>query len=151
MLKCYFKHIFIILAASKRAKHNVLIITPRIGSIERAPNQLTYRMTKYGNWLRQVLPSRKLIDFNFYFQVSKQSEFSEKLIKRLFHPRFLNMRLVIANYAPRWLFTISNPTRPHGIIVNYVVVYIFQLVQRIFLPYSTKQRREITKQGSYCS
>ena len=31
-LKCYFKHIyiFIILAASKRAKHTVLIITPRI-------------------------------------------------------------------------------------------------------------------------
>ena len=30
LLKCYFKHIFIILAASKRAKHTVLIITPRI-------------------------------------------------------------------------------------------------------------------------
>jgi len=30
LLKCYFKHIFIILAASKRAKHTVLITTPRI-------------------------------------------------------------------------------------------------------------------------
>ena len=30
LLKCYFKHIFITLAASKRAKHTVLIITPRI-------------------------------------------------------------------------------------------------------------------------
>ena len=30
LLKCYFKHIFIILAASKRVKHAVLIITPRI-------------------------------------------------------------------------------------------------------------------------
>ena len=29
-LKRYFKHIFIILAALKRAKHTVLIITPRI-------------------------------------------------------------------------------------------------------------------------
>ena len=30
LLKFYFKHIFITLAASKRAKHTVLIITPRI-------------------------------------------------------------------------------------------------------------------------
>ena len=30
LLKCYFKRIFIILAALKRAKHTVLIITPRI-------------------------------------------------------------------------------------------------------------------------
>ena len=30
LLKCCFKHIFIILAASKRAKHTVLIITPRV-------------------------------------------------------------------------------------------------------------------------
>ena len=31
LLKCYFKHIFIVLAASKRAKQlNRLIITPRI-------------------------------------------------------------------------------------------------------------------------
>ena len=30
LLKCYFKHIFAILATSKRAKHTVLIITPRI-------------------------------------------------------------------------------------------------------------------------
>ena len=30
LLKCYFKHLFIILAASKRAKHTVVIITPRI-------------------------------------------------------------------------------------------------------------------------
>ena len=29
-LKWYFKHIFIILAASKRARHTVLIIMPRI-------------------------------------------------------------------------------------------------------------------------
>ena len=30
LLKCYLKHIFIILAALKRAKHTVLIITPRV-------------------------------------------------------------------------------------------------------------------------
>ena len=30
LLKCYFEDIFIILAASKRAKHTVLIITPCI-------------------------------------------------------------------------------------------------------------------------
>ena len=30
LLRCYFKHIFIILAASKRAKHTILIITPHI-------------------------------------------------------------------------------------------------------------------------
>ena len=30
LLKCYFKHIFIILAASKRVKHTVLMITPSI-------------------------------------------------------------------------------------------------------------------------
>ena len=30
LLKCYFEDIFIILAALKRAKHTVLIITPRI-------------------------------------------------------------------------------------------------------------------------
>ena len=30
LLKRYFKHISIILAASKRAKHTVFIITPRI-------------------------------------------------------------------------------------------------------------------------
>ena len=29
-LKCYFKHIFVVLAASKHAKKTVLIITPRI-------------------------------------------------------------------------------------------------------------------------
>ena len=30
LLKCYFKHIFIVLAALKRAKHTVLISTIRI-------------------------------------------------------------------------------------------------------------------------
>ena len=41
------------------------------------------------------------------------------LIKQLFHSRLLDMRLVIANSAlrPHWLFTISYPTRAHGIIV----------------------------------
>ena len=40
------------------------------------------------------------------------------LIKQLFHSRLLDMRL-IWDYAPRWLFTISYPTRAYGIIVNY--------------------------------
>ena len=34
LLKFYFKHIFIILAALKRAKHTVLIIIPRILILE---------------------------------------------------------------------------------------------------------------------
>ena len=43
------------------------------------------------------------------------------LIKQLFHSRLLDMRLVIANSAIRasCLFTISHPTRAHGIIVKY--------------------------------
>ena len=41
------------------------------------------------------------------------------LIKQLFHSRLLDMRLVIANSTLGWLFTISYPTRTHGIIVNY--------------------------------
>ena len=42
------------------------------------------------------------------------------LIKQLFHSHLLDMRLVIANSALRacWVFTISYPTRAHGIIVN---------------------------------
>ena len=30
LLKCYFKHIFIIIAASKHVKHTILIIIPHI-------------------------------------------------------------------------------------------------------------------------
>ena len=41
------------------------------------------------------------------------------LIKQLLHSRFLDMRLVIANSALHTLFTISYPTRAHGIIVKY--------------------------------
>ena len=41
------------------------------------------------------------------------------LIKQLFHSHLLDMRLVI---APRWLFTISYPTRAHGTIVKYSTI-----------------------------
>ena len=42
------------------------------------------------------------------------------LIKQLFHSRFVGYEIVIANSAtPRWLSTISYPTRARGIIVNY--------------------------------
>ena len=41
----------------------------------------------------------------------------QNLIKQLFHSRLLDMRLV----RPRWLFTISYPTRAHGIIVKGVL------------------------------
>ena len=44
------------------------------------------------------------------------------LIKQLFHSRLLDMRLVIANSALRWLFTISYPMRAQGIIVNYSTI-----------------------------
>ena len=48
------------------------------------------------------------------------------LIKQLFHSRLLDTRLVIyviayQRYAPSWLFTISYPTRAHGIIVMYML------------------------------
>ena len=42
------------------------------------------------------------------------------LIKQLFHSCFVGYEIVIANSAtPRWLSTISYPTRARGIIVNY--------------------------------
>ena len=42
------------------------------------------------------------------------------LIKQLFHSRFVGYEIVIANSAtPRWISTISYPTRARGIIVNY--------------------------------
>ena len=43
------------------------------------------------------------------------------LIKQLFHSRLLDMRSLkpTRRYAPRWLSTISYPTRARGIIVKY--------------------------------
>ena len=40
---------------------------------------------------------------------------AEILIKQLFHSRLLDE----IGYSQRWLFTISYPTRAHGIIVKY--------------------------------
>ena len=63
------------------------------------------------NELRQVLPSWKLVGFNF--EVPKRSEFNGNFIKQLFRVRVCWIRAC----APPWLFTISYPTRAHGIIV----------------------------------
>ena len=51
----------------------------------------------------------------------------ENLIKQLFHWRFLDMRLVLTNSALRAsfaIFTISYPTRAHGIIVKYLLHWL---------------------------
>ena len=57
----------------------------------------------------------------FFSLVFRTSNFwsLRNLIKQLFHLRLLDMRLVIANSAPR-LFTISYPTRAHGIIGKHI-------------------------------
>ena len=47
------------------------------------------------------------------------------LIKQLFHSCLLDMRWLYTTrrYTPRWLSIISYPTRTHGIIVNYNMVF----------------------------
>ena len=71
---------------------------------------------------------------------------SRNLIKQLFNSRLLDIRLVIANSALRasCLFTISYPTRAHGIIAKYSPVYpLYTLVYPLYtlvhpsIPYYT--------------
>ena len=56
--------------------------------------------------------------FSLFSLVFRTSKFWSLIKQLLFHSHLLDMRLVIAN-SPRWLFTISYPTRARGIIVNH--------------------------------
>ena len=88
-------------------------------------------------------------DFLAFFARILYLKFFEfrNLIKKLFHSRLLDMRLVIANSALRASLAIyiSYPTRAHGIIVKYhaktelnnCLLYILHMI------HSLKQKRGV--------
>ena len=57
----------------------------------------------------------KLIKFSFNFQVYKRTEFNKTIIPFA----LFGYEIGYSQLGPRWLLTISYPTRAHGIIVKH--------------------------------
>ena len=60
-----------------------------------------------------------------YFKFLELKEFNKTIIPFALVGYETGYSQLGARYAPRWLFTISCPTRAHGIIVNYASLFIY--------------------------